>query len=73
MSAMTSLADDAKCYCPLDGLVASVLRFVSLAVAHLLLRPGFVEPSPQDLEVLLLHRPSRDNGLSKNQLVTCFA
>ena len=59
-----------KCYCLLDGLVASALRFVSLALTYSLLGPGFIGPSPQDLEVLLLRCPSGDrNFISRSTMV----
>ena len=51
---------DAKRYCPLDRLNASTLRSASSALVHLLLEHGFVEPSPQDLGVVLVRSPSID-------------
>nr|POE68147.1 hypothetical protein CFP56_19798 [Quercus suber] len=62
--------DEAKCCSPPDGLVVSVLHFASLTPVHLLSKPGFARPSPQDLEVLLLRRPSLDrNFISKSTMV----
>ena len=63
-------ANDANCCCPLDGLIISALHFALLTLAHLLLRPRFVEPSPRDLEALLLLCPSRDkNFIGRSMMV----
>ena len=57
--------------CLLDRLVALALRFVLLALAHLLSGPRSVEPSPQDLKALLLLRcPSGDrNFIGRSTMV----
>nr|POE68145.1 hypothetical protein CFP56_19797 [Quercus suber] len=60
-------SDEAKCCSPPDGLVVSVLHFASLTPVHLLSKPGFARPSPQDLEVLLLRRPSLDRNFISNE------
>ena len=49
-------------YCLQDGLDASTLHSASLALVYSLLELGFVDPSPQDLGVVLVHSPSSDRS-----------
>ena len=62
MYLVASFVGDAMHCCPLDGPDTSTLHSDSLALVHLLLEPGSVEPSPQDLGVVPVWSPSSDRS-----------
>ena len=56
--------------CPLDRPDTSTFHSASSGFVHLLLEPGFVEPSPQDLEVVPMWSPSSDRSfISRSMMV----